>query len=60
MNNKRVIHELWIIEFLIFCFSKLAKSAYFDPPFFFSLKFLKNYIYIQNKDEITLTEGGWA
>ena len=29
--NKRAIYNFLIFEFLIFCFSKLAKSAFFDP-----------------------------
>ena len=31
MNNKRAIYKLGIFQFLIFCSSTLAKSAYFDP-----------------------------
>ena len=62
MNNKRAIYKFLIFEFLIFCFSKLVKSANFDPPkkTFLSLRFLLNYNNIQNMDEITLTEEGWA
>ena len=41
--------NLGILNFWIFLFSNIAILAYFDPKLIFlSLKFLKNYIYIQN------------
>ena len=60
MNNKCAIYKFWIFEFSIL-FSNVAILAYFDPNLpFLSLKLLYNYFYIQNMDEITLTEAGWA
>ena len=61
MNNKRALYKFWIFEILISFFQKLAILAYFDPKLpFLSLKLLKNNFYLQNMDEITLTEAGWA
>ena len=49
MNNKRADHEFFIFELLIFCFSKFAKSDYFDPKkqFFFCEISLK--LHLQKK-----------
>ena len=59
---------LWIINFqftnfgfLNFLFSNIAMLACFDPKLpFLSLKLLLNFFYIENMDEITLTEAGWG
>ena len=49
LNDKYTIYK-----FFIFCFSKLAILAYFDPKLlFFSLELLLKYFYIQNIAEIT-------
>ena len=61
IDNKPTIYEFLIFEFFIFLFSNIAILAYFDPKLpLLSLKLLYNYFYIQNMDEITLTEEGWA
>ena len=60
MNNKRAIQKFWIFEFFIFCFSKFAKSAYFDKKNIFIFEISLKLRLHQNKDEITLTEAGWA
>ena len=67
MDNKRtIIYEFRIFEFSIFLFSNIAILAYFDIKItiFISEITLKLLLYgwnnIQNMDEITLTEVGWA